>query len=347
MDGFGTAFDRRSLLSRMAGAGLAIPLVGFAATQIAHAQDATSTPPGAGVGSGGVQPGTGASTPAPQTPTPFVRADPILASIQAGPKQITITAKETTVYIAKDVAYAGWSFDGSIPGKPIRVAVGDEVTLTVRNEAKMGHSLDTHAAQTPPNINYPIVNPGEEYTWKFTSGYPGAFMYHCGTPPVLMHIGAGMYGAMIVDPASGWSPAQEVVLVQSEFYVADGGNGVMTPDFAKMMQYGALDYCVFNGYANQYVEEPISVKVGEPIRIFVVNAGPNVWSSFHVVGAIFDAVYVNANPANKLVGLQSFSIGPGDGACFELTIQQPGTYAAVNHAFGHAQHGAIALLKAT
>jgi len=112
------------------------------------------------------------------------------------------------------------------------------------------------------------------------------------------------------------------------------------------MQYGNLDYVVFNGYANQYVETPIPVRVGELIRIFVVNAGPNIWSSFHVVGTIFDAAYVNANPHNKQVGLQSMTIGPGDGACVEFILDEPGTYAAVNHAFGHAQHGAIALLQA-
>jgi len=339
--------DRRSFVTWIAGAGLALPLAGFAATRGVHAQDVTPTPPGETVGSGGVQNGTGESTPVPQTPTEFTTFNPVLPAVQAGPKQITIIAKETTAFIAPDVAYAGWSFDGTVPGTPIRLMVGDEVTLTVRNEAAMGHSVDTHAAQTPPNINYPIVNPGEEYTWNFAPAYPGAYMYHCGTPPVLMHIGAGMYGAMIIDPPGGWSPAQEFVLVQSEFYVKDGGNGVMTPDFAKLMQYGSLDYCVFNGYANQYVDTPIPVKVGEPIRIFVVNAGPNIWSSFHVVGAIFDAVYVNANPANKLVGLQSHSIGPGDGACFELTLKEPGKYAAVNHAFGHAQHGAIAILDAS
>ena len=246
------------------------------------------------------------------------------------------------------MTYAGWSFDGTIPSKPIRLRVGDEVTVTVRNEAAMRHSLDSHAAQVPPDVDYPVVQPGQEYTWTFTPKHPGAFMYHCGTPPVLMHIAAGMYGAMIVDPAEGWSPAQEICFVQSEFYLAPGEDGApMTPDFAKMMQvYGSMDYVVFNGYASQYVEYPIKVKVGEPIGIFGVNAGPNVWTSFHVVGGIFDAAYLNANPKNKFEGLQSISIGPGDGACVELTLDRPGTYTAVNHAFGHAQHGAIALLQA-
>src|SRR5262245_11821047 len=123
----------------MAGAGLAIPLAGFAGSRLVHAQE-TPTPPGETVGSGGVQSGTGESTPVPQPPTPFVPANPMLAPIQAGPKQFTITAKETTVYVASDVAYAGWSFDGTIPAAPLRAMVGDEVTVTVRNEAQMGHS---------------------------------------------------------------------------------------------------------------------------------------------------------------------------------------------------------------
>ncbi|MFL5760715.1 MAG: multicopper oxidase domain-containing protein [Thermomicrobiales bacterium] len=339
--------DRRGLVKLAAGLGLAIPVGGFVGEQSVRAQEPTPTPPGAPIGSGGEQPGTGSGTPIPQPPTTFTPMDPVLVAVQPGPKKITLTAKETTVFVAQGVTYAGWSFEGTIPSTPMRMMVGDEITVTVRNEAQMAHSLDTHAAQTPPNVNYPVVQPGQEYTWRFTPKYPGAFMYHCGTPPVLMHIGAGMYGAMIVDPKEGWPPAQEIVFVQSEFYLTDGPNGVKTPDFGKLMQYGSLDYAVFNGYANQYVEHPIAVKVGEPIRIFVVNAGPNIWSSFHVVGAVFDAAYVNANPANKLVGLQSITIGPGDGACVELTIPEPGTYPAVNHAFGHAQHGAIALLQAT
>jgi nitrite reductase (NO-forming) len=126
----------------------------------------------------------------------------------------------------------------------------------------------------------------------------------------------------------------------------DEATGFNVPDYQKMLGHGTMDYVCFNGHASQYVDQPIKVKVGEPIRIFVVNAGPNVWSSFHVVGGIFDKAYVNANPKNLLQGLQSISIGPGDGACVELTLEEPGLYPAVNHAFGHAAHGAIALLQA-
>ena len=149
-----------------------------------------------------------------------------------------------------------------------------------------------------------------------------------------------------MDPVEGWSPAQELVFVQSDLYLRDDENAVKLPDYTKMLGNGQMDYVAFNGYANQYVENPIPIRVGEPVRIFVVNAGPNVWSSFHVVGAIFDRVCVNGNPKNQLFGLQSVTIGPGDGACVEFTVEEPGTYVAVNHAFGHATHGAIALLQA-
>ena len=250
--------------------------------------------------------------------------------------------------IAPDISYAGWTFDGAIPGRPVRVVEGDTVNVTFKiDPTATWHSLDTHAARTAPDVNYRTIGPGEELQYSFVPKYPGSYMYHCGTPPVLMHIGAGMYGAMIVDPRDGWPPAQELVFVQSEFYLADAEEGdAKVPDYTKMFEGGPMDYVVFNGHSTQYVDEPIKVRVGEPIRIFLVNAGPNVLLTFHVVGAIFDAAYFNANPANKIIGQQSMSIGPGDGACVEFVLDEPGIYPAVNHAFGHAAHGAIALLQA-
>jgi nitrite reductase (NO-forming) len=289
------------------------------------------------------------AAPSAQTVEPFTLYDPVLPPVQAGPKEITVVAKDVVRYIAKDVAYSAWTFDGTIPGRMLRVVEGDTINFTFKVDpsASTAHSLDFHSAKTAPDKNYRTIMPGEELSFTFEAKYPGAFMYHCGTPPILMHIGAGMYGAMIVDPKEGWSPAQEFAFVQSEYYLKDAGNGVMVPDYTKMVGNGTMDYCVFNGYANQYVENPIAVEVKAPIRVFVVNAGPNVWSSFHVVGTVFDAVYVNGNPANKLVGLQSVTIGPGDGAVVEFTLDEPGTYPFVNHAFGHASHGAVGLFQAS
>lgn len=325
------SLDRRSMLRRAVGAGIALPGIALLNREGARASGSGASP--AQIGSNQA----------------VVLYDPVLPTVQAGPKEIAIVAKDATLAIAPNVSLAAWTYDGTIPGRTLRVVEGDEIdfTLSIDPAAMLGHSLDFHSAQTPPDVNYKTINPGESLNWSFKPKYPGAFMYHCGTPPVLAHIGIGMYGAMIVDPKEGWSPAQEFVFVQSEFYIKDGQTDAKDVDFAKMLGYGTPDYVVFNGYANQYVETPIQVKVGEPIRIFVVNAGPNVWSSFHVVGAIFDRVYLNANPKNEFVGLQSISIGPGDGACVEFTIEEPGNYPAVNHAFGHASQGAIAILAAS
>ena len=346
--------DRRAFFKRAAGLGLALPVLGGLGlqAQTADAQDEHDE------WRGRRSPATSAPIRKAQAPATRARSqprcsrsrvyDPVLPPVEAGPKEITIVAKDASLYIAKDVPYAAWTFDGTVPGRALRVVEGDEIdfTLPIDPNAITAHSMDFHSAQTPPNVNYKTVLPGEEFSWSFAPRYPGAFMYHCGTPPVLMHIGTGMYGAMIVDPKDGWPEAQELVFVQSDFYLMDGENGIKVPDYTKMLGNGAMDYVVFNGYANQYVDNPIVVKAGEPIRIFLVNAGPNAYSTFHVVGAIFDRVCVNANPRNELFGLQSWTVGPGDGACFEFTLEEPGIYPAVNHAFGHAAHGAIALLQA-
>lgn len=329
----GAVANRRTFLQRAAGAGLALPLLG-----------GTSGNAVAQMGAGHDEHDD--STPVPSAPVPFTVYDPVLPPVEPGPKEFTVVAIDTTLYVAEDVAYAGWSFDGTIPGRPLRVVEGDTVTMTVRNEGAINHSLDTHAAKTPADVNYPDLAPGEEFTWSFVATTPGAYMYHCGTPPALMHIGAGMYGAMIVDPKEGWSPAQEFVLVQSEFYFANRDDPVKLPNMTQMMYGAFMDYVVFNGHASQYADNPIRIKVGEPVRIFIVNAGPNAWCSFHVVGAVFDRACVNANPKNELFGLQSITIGPGDGACVEFTVEEPGMYVAVNHAFGHANHGAIARIVA-
>jgi nitrite reductase (NO-forming) len=351
--------DRRAFLRRAATLGLAVPgmhmLANSAAAQESdehgHEEPAEATP-GAGdgyVGSSAQDAGTGDASPVPSAEVvPFKRYDPYLAAVEPGTKDIEIVSYDVVQYIANRVPYAGWTFDGTIPGRALRVVEGDTVNFTFRIDpsASAAHSVDFHSAKVSPDRGYKTIEPGEEFSWSFVAKVPGAFMYHCGTAPVLMHIGAGMYGTMIVDPKEGLPPAQDIVLIQSDFYLADGENGVKVPDYRKMLGHGTMDYVTFNGHATQYVDEPIKVKVGVPIRIYLVNAGPNVWSSFHVVGGIFDRVYLGGNPANTFTGLQAMTVGPGDGACFELTLDEPGIYPAVNHAFGHAAHGSIALLEA-
>jgi nitrite reductase (NO-forming) len=337
--------DRRSVL-RAAGLGMALPAIGGIISTIGAAST-SATPRVADLHA---EHAMSAAPAAPTGPMPaFQLYDPWLPAVEAGPKDVTIVARDATLLVAKDVAYAAWTFDGTIPGRTIRVVEGDEINFTLKVDpaASTSHSIDFHSAKTAPDKNYKTIMPGEEHTFRFPTKYPGVYMYHCGTPPALMHIGAGMYGAMIVDPKEGWAPAQELVLVQSDLYLDDSGTGIKVPDYTKMVGNGMMDFCVFNGYANQYVENPIEVEIKAPIRMFVLNAGPNAWSSFHVVGTIFDKVYVNGGPKNELTGLQSVTIGPGDGAVVEFTLDEPGQYPFVNHAFGHAGHGAVGVLHAS
>jgi nitrite reductase (NO-forming) len=169
-------------------------------------------------------------------------------------------------------------------------------------------------------------------------------MYHCGTAPVLMHIGSGMYGALVVSPREPLPPAKEFVLVQSEYYLAEAAGGVRASDYQKMLAT-TPDYVAFNGRPSQYVKEPIVVKVGDRVRFWVVAAGPTHPSHFPVAGEQFDTVYLGAPPATPIRGVQTFSVPAGGGMCFELLCDVPGEFPFVNHGFGHGQKGAIGILR--
>lgn len=346
--------SRRNVLRGAAGLGLGLGAAS-AFGNLAAQEHEHSTPPAGGESGGGViSSDTSTETTGDATPgagvqeTPFERYNPFLDPVEPGDKEVEILVQDRLVEIKKDVKYSAWTFNGTVPGPAIRAVQGDTVHVTVRNEAAMTHSVDFHSAEVSPEKGYANVQPGDTFEWEYTANYPGAYMVHCGTAPVLMHIAAGMYLPMIVDPAeSAFQPATEVVLSQSEFYVMDAGDGTYITDadslFGTAMAHSIM---AFNGHASQYVDDPIRVPAGELVRIYFVNMGPNVWSSFHIVGGIFSHAYFNANPNNALEGLQALSIGPGDGACFEITFPEPGRYIAVNHAFGHAQHGAMAFFLA-
>ncbi len=257
---------------------------------------------------------------------------------------VNLEAKEAMVTIAPGVSYHAWTFNGTVPGPVIRVRQGQLVHFTLTNSSQMPHSIDFHAAQTPWNVNYQPVAAGKTFSFDFRANYPGVFMYHCGTPPAMVHMANGMYGAIIVEPKAGWSPAQEYVLVQSEFYAAKGSDGTYSLD-GKAMMNATPNYVVFNGYANQYKDSPLAAKPNDKIRLFVVNAGPSQFSAFHVIGAIFSDVYVDGNPANPTVGQQTVTIPPGGGAVIELTIPDAGSYPFLTHSFASADMGAIGVLK--
>jgi nitrite reductase (NO-forming) len=251
-----------------------------------------------------------------------------------------------SVTIAPGVRYAAWTFGGRVPGPALRVRQGDTVAFTLVNRANIPHSMDFHAAEIAPNKYYVNVLPGDSLQYRFVADHPGAFMYHCGTAPVAMHIANGMYGALIVDPATSLPKAREFVLVQSEFYLTPKP----APDGTRSLQWEKLlglapDHIVFNGRADQYASHPIEVQPNELLRLYVVNAGPNRISSFHVVGGIFDRVFEGSR-ASSAVGVQTANIPVGGGGIFELHLREPGDYPFVTHAFADATKGAVGVLRA-
>jgi nitrite reductase (NO-forming) len=268
-------------------------------------------------------------------------------------KEFRIPMTHDTIEISGGVKYTGWTFGGTVPGPVIRVRQGDLVRINLVNEAEgMPHSIDFHASKIPMDHAMKSIAPGDSLQFEFEATTAGTFMVHCGTPPVLMHIAQGMYLPIIVDPRGGWPTEadKEFVVVQSDFYpkgsVAD--STIMEPDWPAMMEARAK-YVVFNGKAFQYKDAPIQVDEGDVVRLFVMNAGPNVRSDFHVVGNIFDRVYPGGNVSQVIEGVQTYTVPTGGGAVFELEFAKgqsgTGNYAFVTHAFADASKGAVGVIQ--
>lgn len=262
---------------------------------------------------------------------------------------VDLVLLDRTLEIAPDVKYRTWTFNGTVPGPVVHARVGQTIDVRLTNKSSMGHSIDFHSALAPPDVAYQTIAPGQTISYSWVARYPGVFLYHCGTPPVLMHISNGMYGAVVVDPENGWpgGDMQSYVLLQSEFYTqpVPGEKGVFQGDMDKARR-GMPDYVEFNGYAMQYFVKPLPIAVNKPVRLFVVNAGPSHFSAFHVIGTIFDTAYVSGNPSNVLHGLQTMPVAPGDAAMVEFTVQQAGRYPFVTHSFGDADLGAMGAFEA-
>ena len=251
-----------------------------------------------------------------RTVTPAYDARVAPAS-KAGIKEFRIPMTHDTIEIAKGVRYVGWTFGGTVPGPVIRVRQGDLVRVNLVNEAKdMPHSIDFHASQIPMDHAMKSIAPGDSLQFEFVATTAGTFMVHCGTAPVLMHIAQGMYLPIIVDPKDGWPTRadKEFVIVQSDFYpktsLAD--STVKEGDWTAM-QTGVPSYVVFNGRAFQYKDAPLQVAEGDRVRLFVMNAGPNIRSDFHVVGNIFDRVYPGETRTRSFTGCRPTWFPPAAG----------------------------------
>jgi nitrite reductase (NO-forming) len=274
------------------------------------------------------------------------------AAVQAKTVKITMTAKEVETPIDnKGTMYRSWTYEGMVPGPVVHVEEGDIVEFTLFNDktSKNSHSMDFHAARVDVVKDFDSVKPGEKGGYTFRADYPGVFYYHCGSDAMIQHISRGMYGAIIVDPKDKNAMPKadrEYVLIQSELYA--------NPDSVPDMMANKWTNVMFNGGIFKYdpVHDPaatrmLQAKPGERVRVHFINAGANEFASFHAIAGIWDRVYPSGNPKNTLHGMQSYVVGPGDAASFDIISPQEGANALVTHSMRQALTGGIAILQFT
>ncbi len=286
-------------------------------------------------------------TEAPFVPPPITRRHPAKVVVR-------LEVREVVKRLADGVDYTFWTFGGNVPGSFIRVREGDFVEFHLDNHpsSKVPHNIDLHAVTGPGGgAASSFTAPGHSSQFSFTAMNPGLYVYHCATAPVPMHIANGMYGMILVEPKDGFPKVdREFYVMQGEFYTAGrhGEPGLQPFDPAKAEDERA-PYIVFNGAVGSLVgDKALQAKVGETVRIYFGVGGPNVVSSFHVIGEIFDTVYLEGgiNAAQRQV--QTTLVPAGGSTAVEFKVDVPGTYVLVDHSLSRAfNKGAIGMLKVT
>jgi nitrite reductase (NO-forming) len=267
---------------------------------------------------------------------------------------VNLVATEQTSEIAPGVTYTEWTFNGTVPGPMIRARVGDVVEVHLKNPSTstMTHNIDLHAVNGPGGgAGVTTVAPGDEKAFTFLAKTPGLFVYHCAAGIVADHITNGMYGAILIEPATGLSAVDhEYYLGQSEFYTTGdaGAKGHQDLDFTKLTNEEAT-YVVFNGNTTSLLgNNALQAKVGETVRLYVTNGGPNLISSFHVIGEIFDKAYEYGGLLSPpLEGIQTILVPPGGATITEFKVDVPGDYKLVDHAIIRVSKGAVGTLHVT
>lgn len=262
-------------------------------------------------------------------------------------KTFTIDLSEGRAYIGNGVVYDGFLTNGTVPGPLLEVEEGDIVEFIVNNKGSIPHGASIHSAYTQTSKYLGKINPGASGRVVFRCTTPGVYMYHCapGGHAIPMHVLFGQYGMMVVHPKKeqyemekllGRKPDIEIYLLQHEFYTS-----------GKEAVEGIAAYTTFNGKLFRYVEEPIKARPGDYVRIYFLNVGPNLLSTFHIVGIIWDHVYWQGNPAMKWPGGQTVTAGPSDSWVIDFRIPpDEGAYTMLTHAVGSASRGAIGLIVA-
>ncbi|WP_107726743.1 copper-containing nitrite reductase [Neisseria weaveri] len=283
-------------------------------------------------------------THAPEAPPPIDRDYPAKVVVK-------MEVVEKVMKMADGVDYKYWTFGGQVPGQMIRVREGDQVEVQFSNRADstVPHNVDFHAVTGPGGgAEATFTAPGHTSTFSFKALQPGLYIYHCATAPVGMHIANGMYGLILVEPKEGLPKVdKEFYVVQGDFYTKGkyGEPGLQPFDMEKAIKEQP-DYVVFNGHVGAIAgDNALKAKVGETVRMFVGNGGPNLVSSFHVIGEIFDKVYVEGG---KLINenIQTTLIPAGGAAIVDFKLDVPGSFTLVDHSIFRAfNKGALGQLK--
>ncbi|TDO44186.1 nitrite reductase (NO-forming) [Kribbella sp. VKM Ac-2571] len=250
----------------------------------------------------------------------------------------TFVIRDVVREVAPGVTQRLWTYDGTMPGPVLHGRVGDSFEITLVNRGSIGHSIDFHAGALSPQGPMRTIAPGDSLVYRFRATRAGVWLYHCSTMPMSAHIANGLFGAVIIEPPNLPNVARSYVLVQSEFYLGDQAGLV---DVTKV-QSERPDAVVFNGYANQYDHKPLAAKPGDRVRVWVLDAGPNRSSSFHVVGAQFDTAYSEGAYLLRggQAGAQSLGLQAGQGGFVDLTFPESGDYPFVSHVMVDAERGA-------
>lgn len=283
-------------------------------------------------------------TQAPQVPPPITRKTPARVVVQ-------MEVKEYTARLADGVEYTFWGFGGSVPGPFIRVREGDEVEFHLNNhpDNKLPHNIDLHAVTGPGGgAASSFTAPGHSSTFSFKVLNRGLYVYHCATAPVGMHIANGMYGLILVEPEEGMPRVdREFYVMQSEFYTAGryGEAGLQPFSMEKALEEDP-DYVVFNGSVGALAgDNALKAQVGETVRLYVGNGGPNLISSFHVIGEIFDKVFIEGGDRLN-ANVQTTLVPAGGSTIVDFKVEVPGTCVLVDHSiFRTFNKGSLGMLK--
>lgn len=285
----------------------------------------------------------------PAAPVPAVPAyDATLPPLpaQTGPRvhRRTLTVTEQEMAVSPGRVQELWTYNGSAPGPVLHGRVGDVFEITLVNEGTMGHSIDFHAGERAPDRVMRTIPPGGSLVYRFRAERAGMWLYHCSTMPMSAHIANGLFGAVVIEPPGLTRVDRSYVLVQSELYLG-ADNGPVDVDKLLAEQ---PDLVVFNGYADQYDNAPLVARAGERVRLWVLDAGPNRASSFHVVGAQFDTVWSEGSFRLRREapgGAQVLPLLPAQGGFVELSLDEPGSYPFVSHVMVDAERGAHGVLE--